>query len=60
MNSPTGHAAIDYSIRTINAWIQRRLDKGVRATSDEIIARIKHNWPRLSEEQIDEIYRHTK
>lgn len=41
---------------TLKAWIARRNKKGIIVTADELVARIKRNWPRSTEAEVDELY----
>lgn len=40
----------------MRAWIKRRTDKGITATSDDIWAQINKRWPELNENEREYIW----
>lgn len=57
LRSPEGKTMnMQPKINTIRAWIQRRTDKGEHPNADEIYKRIKHNWPTLSEVDMETVF----
>jgi hypothetical protein len=47
-------------VNTINNWIKRRLDKGIRPNADEIDQHIRELWPTLSDVEREQIFQRTK
>lgn len=43
-------------IHTMHAWVNRRRAKHQEPTADEIWQRIKHNWPKLSDEDAEAVF----
>jgi hypothetical protein len=41
---------------TLKAWILRRQEKGSVVTADDLVTRIKKNWPTTSEEELERLY----
>jgi hypothetical protein len=44
-----------HRIAVLKAY-QKRRNKKLVVTADELIARMKRNWPSLTEEEIDDLY----
>lgn len=45
-----------YAARLIRAWVKRREDKGTVVTADAIDQRIKHNWPKASDDDVERVF----
>jgi hypothetical protein len=41
---------------TLKAWLKRRASHHLPVTADELIARIKRNWPETNSTDIDYLY----
>lgn len=45
-----------YYINTMREWVKRREAIGKPWNADELWTRIRHNWPGLTEVQMEEVF----
>ena len=50
------YATHEQQVLVLTAWLRRRAERGRVVTADELVARIKTNWPTTSSDEIDRLY----